>query len=73
MEEEPEKVLALLHEIRAAQLEHAAGLRALEARVQRFERQMDDFYAQLRQIKQGATFDDLFSELERILANEKPK
>ena len=26
-----------------------------------------------RQMKQGATYDDLFSELEKILANEKPK
>jgi hypothetical protein len=48
-------------------------LRALEDRSQRVEKQLEDLRAQLRQMKQGATFDDLFSELERILANEKPK
>jgi hypothetical protein len=63
----------LLSEIRATQLEHSANLRALEVRSERAEKQLEDLYTQLRQMKQGATFDDLFSELERILANEKPK
>ena len=66
-------VHVMLREIRATQLEHSASLRALEDRSQRAEKQLEDLQAQLRQMKQGATFDDLFSELERILANEKPK
>ena len=74
MAEEPDNVVpVLLREIRATQLEHSASLRALEDRSQRVEKQLEDLQAQLRQMKQGATFDDLFSELERILANEKPK
>ena len=74
MAEEPENVVeALLREIRATQLEHSANLEALEARSQRIEKQLEDLFAQLKQMKQGATYDDLFSELERILANEKPK
>jgi len=74
MAEEPDNsVLILLREIRATQLEHSANYKALEGRLQRIEKQMEDLYTQLRQMKQGATFDDLFSELERILANEKPK
>jgi DNA-binding transcriptional MerR regulator len=74
MAEEAENIVhAMLHEIRATQLEQSASLRALEDRSQRVEKQLEDLRAQLRQMKQGATFDDLFSELERILANEKPK
>ena len=74
MAEEPENVVeALLRQIRATQLEHSANLEALQGRSQRIEKQLEDLRAQLKQMKQGATFDDLFSELERILANEKPK
>ena len=74
MAEEPDNVVpVLLREIRATQLEHSANLDALEARSQRIERRLEDLQTQLKQMKQGATFDDLFSELERILANEKPK
>ena len=74
MAEEPNNVVqALLREIRATQLEHSASLEALQARTQRIEKQLEDLRAQLEQMKQGATYDDLFSELERILANEKPK
>ena len=72
-EELDNSVLALLREIRATQLEHSANHKALEGRLQRIEKQMEDLYTQLRQMKQGATFDDLFSELEKILANEKSK
>lgn len=74
MAEEPDNVVqALLREIRATQLEHSANLEALEARSQRIEKQLEELNARLEQTKQGATYDDLFSELERILANEKPK
>jgi hypothetical protein len=74
MAEEPDNVVqALLREIRATQLEHSANLEALEARSQRIEKQLEELYARLEQMKQGATYDDLFSELEKILANEKPK
>ena len=68
-----EAVQALLREIRATQLEHSVNLEALQARSQRIERQLEELYARFEQMKQGATYDDLFSELERILANEKPK
>ena len=74
MAEEPDDaVYGMLREIRATQLEHSANLKSLEARSQRLEKQLEDLHSQLRQMKQGATFDDLFSELEQILANEKPK
>lgn len=74
MAEEPDSVVqALLREIRATQLEHSVNLEALEARSQRIEKQLEELYARLEQMKLGATYDDLFSELERILANEKPK
>ena len=74
MAEEPDNAVeALLREIRATQLEHSAKLEALQARSQRIEKQLEELYARFEQMKQGATYDDLFSELERILANEKPK
>jgi len=74
MAEEPDSVVqALLREIRATQLEHSANLGALQARSQRIEKQLEELHARFEQMKQGATYDDLFSELERILANEKPK
>ena len=74
MAEEPDDaVYVMLREIRATQLEHSATLESLEARWQRVGKQLEDLHAQLKQMKQGATFDDLFSELERILANEKPQ
>ena len=74
MAEEPDSVVqALPREIRATQLEHSVNLEALQARSQRIEKQLEELYARLEQMKQGATYDDLFSELERILANEKPK
>ena len=74
MAEEPDNVVqAMLREIRATQLDHSANLDALRARSQRIEKQLEELYARLDQMKQGATYDDLFSELERILANEKPK
>jgi capsule polysaccharide export protein KpsE/RkpR len=74
MAEEPDNVVqALLRQIRATQLEQSANLDALQARSQRIEKQLQELYARLEQMKLGATYDDLFSELERILANEKPK
>jgi len=74
MAEEPDNIVqALLREIRATQLEQSANLEALESRTQRIEKRLEDLYTQLGQMKQGATYDDLFSELEKILANEKPK
>jgi hypothetical protein len=74
MAEEPDSVVhALLREIRATQLEHSVNLAALQARSQCIEKQLEELYARFEQMKQGATYDDLFSELERILANEKPK
>ena len=74
MAEEPDNVVqALLRQIRATQLEHSANLETLQARSQRIEKQLEELYLRFDQMKQGATYDDLFSELERILANEKPK
>jgi len=73
MVEEPDDIIHVLREIRATQREHSANLQALESRSQRIEGRMEDLHTQLKQMKQGATFDDLFSELERILADEKPK
>ena len=74
MAEEPDNVVqALLRQIRATQLEHSANLEALQASSQRIEKHLEELYARLEQMKLGATYDDLFSELERILANEKPK
>jgi len=74
MAEEPDSVVqALLREIRATQLEHSVNLEALQGRSQRIEKQLEELHARFEQMKQGATYDDLFSELERILANEKPK
>jgi hypothetical protein len=73
MAEESENIVVMLREIRATQLEHSANLKWLEARSQRIEKQLEDLHVRLKQMKEGATFDDLFSELERILANEKPK
>ena len=66
MAEEPDNVVqALLREIRATQLVHSADLEALQARSQRIEKQLEEVYARLEQMKQGATYDDLFSELEK--------
>jgi hypothetical protein len=74
MAEEPDSIVqALLREIRATQLEHSVNLEALQGRSQRIEKQLEELHARFEQMKQGATYDDLFSELERILANEKPK
>ncbi len=70
-EESENAVLALLRELRATQLEQSAGLRAVEARLQHIEKQLEDLVVEFRQSKQGATFDDLFLELEKILASGK--
>jgi hypothetical protein len=66
-------VLVLLRELRAGQLEHSAKLGTVEARVRQVEKQLQEFHRHFLESKQGLTYDDLFAELEKILANEKRK
>ncbi len=74
----------LLRDIRAKQDEHYTKLEAVETRVRHVESQLDDLrmavtYAlgqstetQFKQTKQGARIDELFAQLEKLLA-EKPQ
>jgi hypothetical protein len=71
MAEEVNPVLVLLREIRAGQLEQSAKLVMIETRVRHVERQIQEFHQQFLESKQGLTYDDLFAQLEKILANEK--
>jgi hypothetical protein len=72
MTEEPENpVLVLLRELRAGQLEQLAKLVTLETRVRYVEKQIQEFHNHFLESKQGLTYDDLFAQLEKILANEK--
>ena len=72
MAEEVNPVLVLLREIRAGQLEQSAKLVTIETRVRHVEKQIQEFHQQFLESKQGLTYDDLFEQLEKILANEKP-
>lgn len=86
MAKEPENMAhVLLRDIRAKQDEHFVKLEALETRVRHVESQLDDLrmaetYAlgqstetQFKQAKQGQRVDDLFAQLEKLLASEKPR
>jgi hypothetical protein len=70
-EEQDNPVLSLLREIRAAQIEHSAKLAAVETRVRHVEKQIQEFHRHFLESKEGLTYDDLFAQLEKILANEK--
>jgi hypothetical protein len=69
--EQDNAVLVLLREIRAGQLEQSAKLAAIETRVRHVEKQIQEFHQHFLESKQGLTYDDLFAQLEKILANEK--
>jgi hypothetical protein len=84
MPKEPENIVhVLLRDIRAKQDEHFTKLEAVETRVRHVESQLDDLrmavtYAlcqstetQFRQSKQGARIDELFAQLEKLLANRE--
>jgi hypothetical protein len=85
MAEEPDNmVLVILRDIRAKQDEHSAKLEAVETRVRHIEKQVEDLHmavtfslgqsteTQFRQTRQTARIDDLFAQLEKIMASEKP-
>jgi hypothetical protein len=69
--EQDNPVLALLREIRAGQLEQSAKLATIETRVRHLEKKIQEFHHHFLESKQGLTYDDLFAQLEKILANEK--
>jgi flagellar biosynthesis chaperone FliJ len=70
-EEQDNAVIVLLREIRAGQLEHSAKLATIETRVRHLEKHIQEFHSHFLESKQGLTYDDLFAQLEKILANEK--
>lgn len=70
-DETDNSVLVLLREVRAGQLEHSAKLATVEARVRQVEKQVQELHRQFVESKQGLTYDDLFTQLEKILASEK--
>jgi hypothetical protein len=85
MAEEPENiVLVLLRDIRGKQEESFAKLEAVEARVRHVESQLDDpkiavtyslgqsTETQFKQARQSAGTDELFAQLEKLVA-EKPQ
>jgi hypothetical protein len=86
MPKEPENLVrTLLREMHAKQDEHFTKLESVETRVRHVESQLDDLrmavtYAlgqstetQFKQAKQGARIDELFAQLEKLLATEKPE
>ncbi|MGO9743072.1 MAG: hypothetical protein ACLPN5_16480 [Roseiarcus sp.] len=86
MSEEPDNlVLNLLRDIRAKQDEHSERLNGVDARVRHAESQLEDLLAtvtyslgmsaetKFKQAKQEARLDDLFSRVEKLVSEEKPR
>ncbi len=84
MPKEPENIVHVLRDIRAKQDQHFTELDAVETRVRHVGSQLDDLrmavtYAlgqstetQFKQTKQGARIGELFAQVGKLLATEKP-
>ena len=86
MTKEPENLThVLLREIRATLVEQSAKMDSIDSRVRHIEKQIEDLRltvtyslgqsteTQFRQQKQGAKIEELFEQLEKIVATEQPK